>query len=338
MTKKYDVVGVGNALLDIILEVEESVLVSHKLKKGGMHLVTSSKSQKIFSRLKKYKKTALSGGSAANTLSGIGLLGGRGLFFGSVGDDAYGATYEKELAQNRVSGKFLRHSKNTTGVALTLITPDGERTFMTTLGAARHLHQKHIIEEDIQNSKILHIEGFLLEDKKTYQAMMQAIFFARKHATLVSIDLSSADIIMRRKSLIKNLLKKYVDIVFVNEEEAYSLTGKKELKALKSLSAWCDIVVVKLGSRGSLVGAFGKVYTIAPYHVKVVNTNGAGDMYAAAFLHGIAKNFEIHSVGKAASFAAALAVASPGARIHETHHKKLKRIHTIYSQKKSKKL
>ncbi|MDO8566405.1 MAG: adenosine kinase [Candidatus Moranbacteria bacterium] len=338
MKKEYDIIGVGNPLLDIIFEVEEALLISHKLKKGGMHLVTSAQSQKIFAGLKKYKKTFAPGGSAANTLSGVGVLGGKGLFLGSIGRDKHGDAYLQALSTSGVKTKLARHAKEKTGSAITLITPGGERTFVTCLGAASCLREEHIAEKDIQKSKILHIEGYLLEEKNTRRAVLRAMNFARKHATLVSIDLSDAGIIMRKKVLIRNLIRKYADIVFVNEDEAFAFTGEKERAALEVIGDLCDIAVVKLGARGSLIKSQGQVYMVDPYRVVVMNTNGAGDMYAAGFLHGLAGGHEIPLAGQVASCVAALVVSSPGARIHTRHHKKLKNVLKLYSQKKKKKL
>lgn len=336
MKKEYDIVGMGNPLLDIIFEVEEALLISHKLKKGGMHLVTSTQSQKIFASLKEYKKTFAPGGSAANTLSGVGVLGGKGLFLGSVGQDEHGDTYAQALSLSGVKTKLIRHAKEKTGSAITLITPDGERTFVTCLGAASCLREDHIAEKDIQKSKILHVEGYLLEERNTRRAVLRAMNFAKKHATLVSVDLSDAGIIMRKKTLVRNLIRKYADIVFVNESEAFAFTGKKERAALEIIGDLCDIAVVKLGARGSLIKAWGQVYMIDPHRVTVINTNGAGDMYAAGFLHGLASGHEISLIGQVASCVAALAVSSPGARIHPRHHKKLKNVLKLYSQKKKK--
>lgn len=266
------------------------------------------------------------------------MLGGKGLFLGSIGNDDYGDTYTQALFMSGVEAKLTRHVKQRTGSAITLVTPDGERTFVTCLGAASHLLEEHVAERDIQKSKILHIEGYLLEGKNTRRAVLRAMTFAKKHVTLVSVDLSDAGIIMRQKIFIKSLIKKYVDIVFVNEAEAFSFTGKKERAALDAICDLCDIAVVKLGARGSLIKAYGQVHRIDPYRAEMMNTNGAGDMYAAGFLHGLANGHQIHLAGQVASFAAALAVASPGARIHTKHHKKLKGILKIYSQKKKEKL
>lgn len=330
MEKEYDIIGIGSPLLDIIVEVEEATLLTHGLTKGEMHLVDSAQSESILEDLKEHTKTYISGGSSANTVSGASLLGGKGLFVGVIGNDTNGNTYEEDLHRSGVKTNLSRHEEEQTGCAITFVTPDGERTFATYLGAAKHLGKQHISEEDIEKSKILHIEGYLLEDESTREAVVASMDFALKHRTLVSIDLSAPWVIEKNISIIRDIVKKYVDIVFVNEDEAVAFTGKTEREALQVICDLCDIAVVKLGVRGSLVQADGKVYTIDPHIVEVVNTNGAGDMYAAGFLQGIARGQNIESAGKVGSHVASLVVASPGARMHETHYHKLKDILKMY--------
>lgn len=328
--KEYDIIGIGSPLLDIIVEVEEGVLFLHGLKKGEMHLVDSARSKSILEGLEKQTKTYISGGSAANTISGAALLGGKGFFLGVIGNDKYGDAYEEEMRESGITTDLLRHEYAETGCAITFVTPDGERTFATCLGAAKHLEKRHITESDIRKSKILHIEGYLLENERTREAAVAAMDFAIKHKTLVSLDLSAGWLITKNLPIMYDIVKKYADIVFVNEDEAHAFTGKKEREALQEIGNLCDIAVVKLGKRGSLVQAGKQIYVIDPHVVEVVNTNGAGDMYAAGFLHTLTRKQSIESAGKVGSHVASLVVASPGARMHETHHQKLQDILKMY--------
>ncbi|MEI8096735.1 MAG: adenosine kinase [Candidatus Moraniibacteriota bacterium] len=330
MEKEYDIIGIGNSLLDIIVEVEETALLAHGLTKGEMHLIDSARSKSILDGLKDHTKTYISGGSAANTISGASLLGAKGFFVGIVGDDVHGKKYEDDMRHSGVVTNLARHQDIETGCAITFITPDGERTFATYLGAAKHLGKHHISEEEIQKSKILHVEGYLLSDISAREAVVSAMDFALKHGVLVSVDLSAPWVIENNLAVIKDIVKKYVNIVFVNEDEAVAFTGKKEREALQAICDLCDIAVVKLGARGSLVQAEGKIYTIDPQVIEVMNTNGAGDMYAAGFLHGISQGRDIESAGKLGSHVASLVIASPGARMHETHFHKLKDILVMY--------
>lgn len=326
MEKEFDIVGIGNPLLDIIVEVEEDLLGKLGLKKGEMHLVESAQGRKILDSLVEHQKTYVSGGSAANTVAGAVRLGAKGHFMGLVGDDEHGQAYEDEMVSGGVGTSLLRHAQEPTGYAITLVTADGERTFATHLGAARHFQEEHIVLSEIEKSKILHIEGYMLGEPTTRSAMVAAMEHAKAHGTLVSVDLSAPGVISNNLVVLRDIVKKYVDIVFVNEDEAHAFTGKRELEALHEICDLCHIAVVKLGERGSLIKREGVVYTVEPSRVEVVNTNGAGDMYAAGFLHGLAQGHDLQAVGKVASHVAALVVASPGARMHEKHHGKIKDI------------
>lgn len=335
MEKEFDIVGIGNSLLDIIVEVEEEILADLGLKKGGMHLVDGAQGQKILEQLEKHPKVYVSGGSAANTVAGASCLGAKGRYMGLIGEDEHGRAYEREMETSGVTTSLHRHDKEHTGYAITLVTTDGERTFATHLGAARHFRAEHIALSDIAKSKILHIEGYMLGEPETRGAMVEAMKYAKEHQTLVSVDLSASGVITNNLVVLRDIVKKYVDIVFVNEDEAYAFTGKREREALHDICELCHIAVVKLGERGSLIKSEGVVHTIEPCQVDVVNTNGAGDMYAGGFLHGLTQGHDIGSIGKVASHVAALVVASPGARIHEKHHGKMIDILKQYNSQKS---
>lgn len=332
MEKEFDIVGIGNSLLDIIVEVDESILSMLNLQKGSSCLVDSVQGKKILTDLENHPKAYASGGSAANTVAGAALLGAKGHFMGVVGSDDHGHTYEKEMQTIGVNTSLFRHDKENTGYAITLLTADGERTFATHLGAASHFREEHISFSDIAKSKILHIEGYMLGEPDTREAVIAAMKFAHDNDTLVSLDLSASGVITNNLVVLKDIVKQYVDIVFVNEDEAYAFTGKRELDALHDICELCDIAVVKLGERGSIIKMKGTVHTIDPHVVEVMNTNGAGDMYAAGFLYGLARGHSIDSIGRVASQVAALVVASPGARIHEKHHDKLAGIIKNYSK------
>ena len=332
MNKEYDVIGIGNPLLDIIIEVDDAVLHGNGLKKGEMRLVDNAEGKKILENLDTYAKAYISGGSAANTVAGVALLGGKSSFVGVIGEDDHGKAYERDMQDGGVHTKLHRHESENTGYAITFVTQGGERTFAACLGAAACLRKHHISPENIEKSKILHIEGYLLEGEETRETVLEAMKLAKKYGTLVSIDLSASGVILRHLDLIREIVSEYADVVFVNEEEALALTGKAEMEALHALSESCPIAVVKLGSKGSLVKRHGKVHVIDPHPVVMVNTNGAGDMYAAGFLHGLAQGHDTEVVGSVASEVASLVVASEGARMHASHHEKLDTILKKYKK------
>lgn len=334
MKKEYDVIGIGNPLLDIIIEVDDNMLHEHGLEKGGMRSVDHAEGKKILEGLEKYAKACVSGGSAANTVAGVALLGGKSLFVGVVGDDEHGKTYERDMRDGGVHTNLHKHESEGTGYAITFVTHGGERSFAVYLGAAGCLRRHHLSEDDIAKSRILHIEGYLLMGEETRETVLSAMKVAKKYDTLISIDLSAPGVILRHLKLVKEIVSEYADIVFVNEEEAIALTGKEELEALHALSESCPIAIVKLGAKGSLVKHRGKVHTIDPHPVVMVNTNGAGDMYAAGFLHGLAAGHDTKQIGAVASEVASLVVASEGARMHHSHHGKIKSILKKYNTKK----
>ena len=323
--KKYDVVGIGNALLDFIVEVDDGILAEMNLAKGQFTLIDKEKSKELLKKLEKHEVKTAPGGSSANTLAGVSVLGGNAVLIGKVGKDKHGDIYEQKTSDCGVNVKFSRHKSEMTGHCITFITPDAERTFATHLGAALHLRKKDIFEKEIKASKILHTEGYQLEDPILKEAAVHAMKIAKKNGIKVSIDLSDPGLIGRNLEPIKKLVKDYADIVFVNEIEAEVLTGKKDEEALHEIYDMCEIAVVKLGEKGSLIKANNIIYKIPINKVKVVNTNGAGDAYAAGILYSIANNISIEKAGKIAAYISSQVVASTGARLDRSLKEEIKK-------------
>ena len=313
--KKYDVIGIGSPLLDFIVGVDDGILAEMDLKKGEMHLIDEKKSKEILKRLEKHEVKTAPGGSSANTLAGVSVLGGSGVFLGKIGNDKHGDIYEQKTVDGGVSLKLSRHETMGTGHAITFITPDSERTFATHLGAALHFRKEDVFEEEIKASKILHIEGYQLEDSELKAASLHAMKIAKENKVKVSVDLSDPGLIGRNLEALRKIVKEYADIVFVNETEAEAFTGKNDEEALHEIYDMCEIAVVKLGEQGSIIKANDMIYRIPMYKVNVVNTNGAGDMYAAGILYGIANGIDIEKAGKMGSYAASRVVGQVGARL-----------------------
>ena len=311
---QFDVTGIGSALLDFTVEVDETVLEKFGLEKGGMQLIDEERSREILDELGHYTMEISPGGSAANTVAGVLNLGGSGIFVGKVGNDDHGRRYIDFTEQSGVRARMALHD-SMTGHAITFITPDYERTFATHLGAAQKFTREDIHEEDIINSRIVHIEGYLFEPPELRDACMHAIDIAKKNNVMVSIDLSDPGLITRIFEIFSDVVVRYADIVFVNEDEARSFTGKEHHIALEHINQMCDFVVVKLGSRGSLIKTGGQTYTISAFRTKVVNTNGAGDMYAGGLLYGLSRGMSPEESGKLASYASSLVIGQVGARI-----------------------
>jgi len=310
-----EVIGIGSALLDFTYEVDNDILKKLGLKKGTMSLITEAGSEKILQKMKEYPVKVSPGGSAANTMAGIAVLGGSGAFIGKVGNDINGKVYIAETEKFGVKA-YINSTDTMTGHAITFITPDSERTFATNLGAALSLRPDDVSEEAIRKSAILHIEGYLLEgDLK--DASVHAMELAKKHKVKISVDLADPSLITRNLGEFKGIVRNYADIVFVNEDEAEAFTQKKSREALDFIHLFCEVAVVKLGAGGSLIKQGDMVYTVKPEKTKVVNTNGAGDMYAAGILFSIANGIPMERAGRIASYAAAKVVGQAEARLNE---------------------
>jgi sugar/nucleoside kinase (ribokinase family) len=314
--KIYDVSGIGSPLLDFIVEVEEGVLAEIDMKKGEMHLIDEEQSGQILKMLDKYQVKTAPGGSSANTLAGVSALGGSAVFLGKIGDDYHGTIYEQSTIEGGVASRLAKHKSARTGHAITFITPDSERTFATHLGAAIHFKRDDILGEDIKQSKILHLEGYQLEDQALKDTCVHAMSIARDSGVKVSIDLADPALIGRNLEPIRDLVREYADIIFVNELEAKAFTGKEdEEEALNEIYELTEIAVVKLGERGSLIKADDRIIRVPIYPVTVVNTNGAGDAYAAGILYSLAHGIDMERAGRIAAYIAAQVVASRGARV-----------------------
>jgi len=315
MKKQYDVCGIGSPLLDFIVEVDEGLLAEIDMKKGRMHLIDEQQSKRILGMIEAYRVKTAPGGSSANTLASVSALGGSAVFLGKIGDDYHGTVYEQSTKEAGVSSRLAKHTSGTTGHAITFITPDSERTFATHLGAAIHFRTDDVLDDDIRQSRILHIEGYQLEDPELKQTCVHAMDVARGAAVKVSIDLADPALIGRNLMPIRDLVDEYADIIFVNEQEARAFTGlDDEQQALCQIYDMCEVAVVKLGDRGSLIKADGRVIRVPIYPVTVVNTNGAGDAYAAGILFSIAHGIDYERAGRIAAFVAAQVVGSVGAR------------------------
>ena len=316
--KRFDVAGIGSPLLDFIFEVHDGVLAEIDLKKGEMHLIDQEQSGKILEMMRSYTVQTAPGGSSANTLAGVCALGGTAVMLGTVGNDEHGGIYEQKTEEHGVVSRLSVDDDQNTGHAITFITPDSERTFATHLGAALAFRREHVFEDDIKDSRILHIEGYQLEDPALKDTCIHAMEVAANSGTKVSIDLADPALVGRNLESITDIVKKHADIVFVNEMEAHAFTGKHDLEALHEIYDMCEVAIVKLGEKGSLVKADDDYWVFDAYKASVDNTNGAGDAYAAGILFSISRGIDMARAGKIASYIAAQVVASPGARVERS--------------------
>ncbi|MBI2662665.1 adenosine kinase [Candidatus Woesearchaeota archaeon] len=325
MSKTNDVVGLGNALMDFLIEVGEDTLLEFSLKKGEMHLVEEEKAKQILNKIEQEKLQIefVPGGSAANTLKGVAFLGGKAILCGKVGKDKQGLNYVQQMEEHGVNTRINKHEHKLTGHAVTFITPDAQRTFSVHLGAALHLGKEEVLEEDIIASKILHLEGYQLEGD-TKEIVLQAMEIACKNNTLISLDLADPGVIRRNKKWLHRIVRDYVDILFVNEKEAKEFTDLEEEKAALGLSKFVKIAVVKIGERGSIICGDEQMHYIAPFPATVIDTTGAGDTYAAGFLYGYCCGWSLEKCGKLGSLFASKVVEQKGMRIKHLDAEELK--------------
>ena len=290
-------VGVGSALMDIILNESDEFLEQNGVIKGGMELVDADKANEL---LAKSSETPLlvPGGSAANTLIGLGRLSGKAAFIGCAGDDKLGDDYQAALKANNVEPIFTT-TATPTGQVLSIVTPDAQRSMLTYLGAAAEMSPETFSTSIFGDADLVHIEGYLLFNEALIRKVLEA---AKEAGIIVSLDLAAFTVIDANPTLVKELVKEYVDIVLANEDEAKAYTGfEDEHKAVAELAKDAAVAVVKIGARGSLVQYDGEVTVIAPYgEEKPKDTTGAGDLWASGFLYGLINGKSFAEAGRIA--------------------------------------
>jgi sugar/nucleoside kinase (ribokinase family) len=308
------VLGIGNALVDVmILLDDDKVLDELNFPKGSMQLVDENVSNDLIIKFSHKISSRSSGGSAANTIQGLASLGIETGYIGKVGHDELGYYFQKELEERNIKPMIYK-SETETGRVVALVSPDSERTFATYLGAAIELEPNELHSGLFAGYSILHIEGYLVQN---HDLMYKAANLAKEREMKISLDLSSFNIVAAEIDFLKPFIEKYVDIVFANEEEAKAFTGKDPHKALNELSKLCEIAVVKVGKKGSLVASDKTSIIIGPVVSKVIDTTGAGDYYASGFLYGLIKNLPLYKCGEIGSLLAGRVIEEIGAKISD---------------------
>ena len=308
------ILGIGNALVDIVAMLEDDQIIrSLNLPKGSMTLVDREMSDRVQQEIEGEKRLLVTGGSVANAINGIANLGVPCGFLGTVGRDELGKLFEDEQ-KNQGILPLLIHSDLPTGRAVGLVEPDGERTFATYLGAASALSPDHLTADRLQGFDIFFIEGYLVYN----EALILAAAVAAKEAgLLIALDLASYNVVAENKELLNELVDNYVDIVFANEEEAKAFTGLEPVEALENLAGRCDIAVVKVGKEGAYVQQGTVRHKVPAAGDLVVDTTGAGDFFAAGFLSGLAKGYDLQKSGKLGALLASRVIRVPGAKLAE---------------------
>jgi sugar/nucleoside kinase (ribokinase family) len=311
------ILGMGNALVDILIPLEnDSVLEKLALPKGSMQLVDLEQSSRVLSVLEGSERSLSAGGSAANTIHGLAKMGAGAGYIGVIGEDETGGYFVQDMINAGVEPHMI-HSNQESGKALALITPDSERTFATFLGAAIELSARHLSEgnhyaEIFRNYQYFHIEGYLIINHDLTESALKT---ARKNNMIISLDLASYNVVESNLDFLKEMVEKYVDIVFANEEEAKAFTGKGPEEALDELSKICDIAIVKTGANGSMIKRGKEVHHVEAIPVKPVDTTGAGDLYASGFLYGHSRDLPLKKCGEIGSILAGNVITVIGAKM-----------------------
>ena len=294
------IVGLGNALVDVLATLKDDTLLDEMgLPKGSMQLIDDAKLQQINAKFSQMKTHLATGGSAGNAILGLACLGAATGFVGKVGNDQYGEFFRENLQKNNIEDKLLTSETLPSGVASTFISPDGERTFGTSLGAASSLRAEELTLEMFKGYSYLFIEGYLVQD---HDMILHAIELAKTAGLQICLDMASYNIVANDLEFFTQLINKYVDIVFANEEEAKAFTGKEPEEALGLIGKKCSIAIVKVGANGSYLRKGTEEVKVSAIHVeKVVDTTGAGDYFASGFLYGLTCGYSLEKCAKIGS-------------------------------------
>jgi sugar/nucleoside kinase (ribokinase family) len=318
MNKKYDVAAIGNALVDYEIEVEDHFLSANNVEKGLMTLVDEERQHQLLNKSHEAIRNRQSGGSAANTIYGFSQLGGSSFYMCKVANDDDGTFYMNSLREQGIAtnlnGDILE--EGVTGKCLVMISPDTERTMNTFLGITTDFSKSEIREDAIRDAKYLFMEGFLVSSANGVEAMMYAKKIAVENGAKVSLTFSDPSVVKYFKDQMKSVVGEGVDLLFCNIEEAQLFTGKEDLEDVKKeLEKVAGQFVITFSEKGSLVYD-GQQYTyIDPFKVKAVDSTGAGDMFAGAYLYGLIAGFDHAKAGKLASAASAQVVSRYGPRL-----------------------
>ena len=328
----YDLVGIGNALVDIEVQVSEDLVHKLEVTKGGMTLSTKDNQDQILTQISNHTQKIASGGSAANTIHGFSALGGKGYYLGRVADDTFGKHYTDDMKDCSVGFPGPDAKTDGTGTCLILITPDSERTMLTHLGISSELHSDNVDETIVKEARTVYIEGYLWTGDETRAAALKMADAARQAGVPVAFTLSDAFVVNTYKESLIDFIRWKVDILFCNNVEARAMTGEeKDETAFAELKGMVDTLFMTRGAEGSWTAnsQHAKIH-IDPFQVKAVDTTGAGDLYAAGSLYGLIHNHGLKESAILGSYCAAQVVTHLGGRIPAHSHTHVPTILEIY--------
>jgi len=313
---ELDVVGIGNALVDVLSNEEESFLTEHGLVKGAMALVDTERARALYAAMG--PGIEISGGSAANTMVGIASLGGRAAFVGRVRDDELGEVFAHDI---RAAGvRFETTPANDgepTGRCLIVVTPDAERTLNTFLGAASEIGPEDVSADLVASAQVTYLEGYLFDQPRAKEAFRHAARLAHEAGRRVSLTLSDSFCVERHRDDFHDLVAREIDILFANENEICALYEVNTFDdALQRVMHHCEVAALTRSAKGSVVISGDDVHVLDahPVDAGVVDTTGAGDLYAAGFLFGFTHGYDLGTCGQLGGLAAAEVISHLGAR------------------------
>jgi len=322
MTLRYDVAGVGNAIVDIIASVDDRFLLTHKIAKGGMTLIDEFRAKELLKALSDTSQSMSSlhevaGGSAANTLAGLASLGGTGIYFGKVFDDRLGEVFARSMTEQGIA--FTGHPTrqgSTTASCLIAVTPDGQRSMNTYLGACRELAPDDINEEEVSQAKILYIEGYLWDEEAAKDASRKAIAAMKGAGGRIALTLSDGFCVGRFRDEFLHLIDRDVNILFANEDESKALFQADDFDGVVAAAKkWGGIAALTRSAKGCVIVEEGMVHEIPAAPIaRVVDTTGAGDQFAAGFMYGLTHGKGLADCGRLGALAAAEVISHYGAR------------------------
>jgi sugar/nucleoside kinase (ribokinase family) len=322
MHKKYHVAALGNAIVDVIASVDDRFLLTHRIAKGGMTLIDEFRAKELHKALADHSQALstsheVAGGSAANTMAGLASLGGNGLFVGKVFDDRLGQVFAKSMSAQGIT--FVTPATNqgsSTASCLIAVTPDGQRSMSTHLGACRELTPDDVDEEEVAAARILYIEGYLWDEEKAKDASRKAIAAVKGAGGRVALSLSDSFCVGRFRAEFLHLLDRDVNILIANEDEAKALFQEEEFEGvIAKAKHWGGIAAITRSAKGCVVMEEGITHTIPAAPVtRVIDTTGAGDQFAAGFLYGLTHGKSLADAARLGALSAAEVISHYGAR------------------------
>ena len=315
MPDLYDVAAIGNAIVDVIAPCDDAFIAENGLAKGAMTLVDEAQSAALYAKMA--AGIEASGGSAGNTIAGVASFGGRAAYLGKVADDKLGQVFAHDM---RAAGAHFGVTPLTggkaTAVSMINVTPDGQRTMCTYLGASVEFTDADVDHAVIDGAKIVYLEGYLFDAEAARRAFAKAAALAHGAGRMIALTLSDGFVVERHRKALMGFIEGQVDLLFANEDELTALFETPDFdRALEALRPHVKLAAVTRGARGSVILSQGERLSVAAHAVeKVVDTTGAGDQYAAGFMFGLARGRPLPQCGKLASLAAAEVISHYGPR------------------------